>query len=146
MAAELDVVAVRGASALEHEDKLMLRTIVRSHPCVALDPNADILKLRVRLFPSRENFERVPPIHALKMQRPVDAIAHEEVHPGRKKMDELAGGLLTRSTQKFAMLKASLAARMAGNWDVVGKIGKNNLSAFSLHQHFIRRSIERIAA
>src|ERR1700704_426303 len=48
-AAKLDIVAMRSASSLEDEDKLMLAAVQRAHAGIVLDPDTEILELGINL-------------------------------------------------------------------------------------------------
>jgi hypothetical protein len=59
--AELDVVDMRSAAGLEHEDQLMLGPVKRPHAAVGLGPDAEILELAVGRFTGGEDLAEVPP-------------------------------------------------------------------------------------
>src|SRR5271154_5128030 len=87
--AELDVVAMRAAAALEDQHQLMLAAVERAHPGVVLDPDAEILELGIGRLPGRQQLGQMAPIHTYVMQGAVDAVRSEQLAGVRQEGGEL---------------------------------------------------------
>ena len=63
-AAEVDIVAVIGATVFEDKDELVLAAVERAHPGVVLDPYAEVLHLALDAAGGRHQLFDMTPIHA----------------------------------------------------------------------------------
>src|SRR5438105_7326573 len=67
--AKLDVVAVPGAAVFEHEDKLVLAAVERTHAAIVLDPNTEVFQLAINAATGGQEFFGMAPIHANEVDR-----------------------------------------------------------------------------
>ena len=75
---EHDIVAMRRAAVLVHKDQLVSAAIEGSHAGVIFDPHAKVLELGVYLRSGRQNFGRMAPVHADKVDRAIEAVAGKQ--------------------------------------------------------------------
>ena len=62
-----------------HEDMLMFGTIQRSHPTIALGPNADIEQRIIGVAAGRQDLMEMMPIHEGEMNRTGNAILRNTI-------------------------------------------------------------------
>src|SRR5262245_17347122 len=68
---KFDVIAMRSATILEHQDVLVLAPIKRAHPGIVLDPDAVIFELKPTRLAGSKDLCHVSPIHEREYDRAV---------------------------------------------------------------------------
>src|SRR5262249_891992 len=105
-------VDVRLRANLEGEDQFVPGTIESSHPAIILDPDDQVLQLRIDAFCCLQDLGHMPPVHADEMDRSIDAVGGEVAKSRSKKGDKLLGAHFAGGHGEFAMLDRSLAANI----------------------------------
>src|SRR5215472_18450806 len=121
-AAELDIVPVRAAPMLEHENKLVSAAVERTHPAIVFDPDAEIFQLAIDIAGGCQQFANMAPIHEQIAQRTIAAERHEVSTRLAKKGRELCPVHLARGHREWPMMGRAQAARVAIDRDVVRRV------------------------
>ena len=76
--AELDIVALRCAAVLEHENEFVAAAIEGSHAGVVFDPNTYVLEFGIDASACGKQLTDVPPIRKDKVERSICAVASKQ--------------------------------------------------------------------
>ena len=137
---------MRILAVLEHEDKLVLAAVQRTHARVVLRPDTDVLELGIGLLAGLEELAQVPPVHADEVQRSVTAVTSQvAAHPSQKR-GELCFRHFTGSHRKLAVMCLAFAADVAVDGHIVRWIRENHLGALLSHEPRIAALVEGISA
>src|SRR5262249_12406346 len=117
----------------------------RAQACAIFAPNAQVLEL-VDLTCRVEQGVGVAPIRADKVDGAARAVAREEREHALQEAAELCFAHLPAGHGKLAVHDGALAADMALDGHVIGRIGEHHLRGTALQQPLIARRLERIAA
>src|ERR1700737_4781964 len=144
--AELDVVAVRSAALLEDQAELVLAAIERAHAGIVLDPDAEVLELAIGLGTGNQQLVEMAPVHANEVQRSRGTEGGKVAAGLGKKGGEFGLVHLARGHRERAVVDRAEAARMAVDFHVVRRGGKDHRGMFLAPQRREGQSIEGAAA
>jgi len=130
MPAKLDVVQVPSATVLPGKNQLVLAPVKGAHPGVGLRPNNEILKFAINPPTGGEHLVKMSPVRAYEMNRAISRMLGKKPQGILQKFRKLRAGFFTAGLEEFAMLDAALARGVTADFDIVGRIDKNQLCQF----------------
>src|SRR6516164_974848 len=143
--AELNVVAVLGAAALENKDKLMLVAVERAPPALVFDPDTEVFELVIYVSAGDQQLFGMVPIDAEIVQRAVDAEGGEIAENLAEKGDKFGPAPLAGRHRAGATIDHRETARVTVDRPVVGRIGERRGGALLTHQRGKGAGVDSIA-
>lgn len=123
--AELDVIAVRHLSVLEHENELVLTAIERSHAAVMFHPYADVDQIGISALARSGEFPDMTPVHADVVDRTSRRVIRQQSAGLPEKVGKLSFGHLSTRHRELTVRNSAFAGYMPLNRHVVRRIGKH---------------------
>ncbi len=133
-------------AALPDEHKLMLRPVKRSHAGVVLVPDTEVLELAVDGMAGVEHFGHVSPVHTDLMDGPVGGVRRQLLEDRGQEAREFGLAHLAAAHGKAAVPDTTESAHMTVDWDVIGRIGEDELRFGITQQPGIGRRVSGVVA
>jgi hypothetical protein len=144
--ATLDIVLMGRLASAEHGDQLVLAAIERPLPRVPLVPDRQVDHGRINLPPDVDQLADMAPVHADEVQAPLTREAGGMAEAKAQEGAELAVGHLAAGEGEFGVTDLPAPLHMAGDPNVIGRVGEDHIGAPVPHQARIVRLLPGVAA
>ena len=125
---------MRGCAVLEGENQFVPGAVEGAHTPIVLRPNNEILELGIVRRARFQHLAHVSPIHADKMNRSIDGVGDEIGECSGQEGDEFAARHVARGHCELIMFDFAEAAHIAGDRDIVRRVGKDHFRLFAFHE------------